>query len=89
MFLLLFHFPEGNLLSDVAFVLCLDTLGKSDNLNLHVSKPPREESAGGHFYKVLWHICLHEYKYILKYSNSEILARFLHIFPIMTLTPQS
>ena len=40
------------MLNDVAFVLCLDSLGLSDNLNLHVSKPPREDSAGGQFYKV-------------------------------------
>lgn len=28
----------------MAFVLCLDTLGNSDNLHLHVSKPPKEGS---------------------------------------------
>ncbi|XP_062868547.1 BOS complex subunit ncln [Trichomycterus rosablanca] len=34
---------ESSLLQDnVAFVLCLDTLGNGDNLHLHVSKPPKE-----------------------------------------------
>ncbi|KAK3533374.1 hypothetical protein QTP70_019323 [Hemibagrus guttatus] len=34
---------ESSLLQDnVAFVLCLDTLGNGDNLYLHVSKPPKE-----------------------------------------------
>ncbi|RUS85048.1 hypothetical protein EGW08_007185 [Elysia chlorotica] len=48
-----FEAAEGNILNDVAFVLCLDSLGSSDNLNLHVSKPPRDDSAGGQFYKHL------------------------------------
>lgn len=26
----------------MAFVLCLDTVGRGDSLHLHVSKPPRE-----------------------------------------------
>lgn len=26
----------------MAFVLCLDTLGRGNSLHLHVSKPPRE-----------------------------------------------
>ncbi|KAI8789197.1 BOS complex subunit ncln-like [Biomphalaria glabrata] len=46
-----FEGAEGNILSDVAFVLCLDTLGATDNINLHVSKPPREDSAGGQFFQ--------------------------------------
>jgi hypothetical protein len=36
----------------VSFVLCLDTLGNTDKLNLHVSKPPKEGSAGAIFLKV-------------------------------------
>ncbi|MGH0156646.1 UNVERIFIED_CONTAM: hypothetical protein FKN15_032298 [Acipenser sinensis] len=36
---------DSSLLQDnVAFVLCLDTLGSSDSLHLHVSKPPKEGS---------------------------------------------
>lgn len=39
------HLPptDSSLLQDnVAFVLCLDTLGRGSSLHLHVSKPPRE-----------------------------------------------
>nr|XP_023699519.1 nicalin isoform X1 [Paramormyrops kingsleyae] len=36
---------ESSLLQDnVAFVLCLDTLGNGNSLHLHVSKPPKEGS---------------------------------------------
>ncbi|XP_059171419.1 BOS complex subunit NCLN-like [Physella acuta] len=48
-----FEAAEVTILSDVAFVLCLDTLGASNDLNLHVSKPPKEDSAGGQFYQHL------------------------------------
>lgn len=42
---LFFCLLDASLLQDnVAFVLCLDTLGNSDNLHLHVSKPPKEGS---------------------------------------------
>ena len=30
------------MLSDVEYVLCLDSIGKTDHLFLHVSKPPKE-----------------------------------------------
>ena len=43
---------ESSLLLDVAYVLCLDTIGSTDQLQLHVSKPPKEDSAGGVFLKV-------------------------------------
>lgn len=34
---------DSSLLQDnVAFVLCLDTVGNGDALHLHVSKPPKE-----------------------------------------------
>lgn len=34
--------PESSLLQDnVAFVLCLDTLANSDELYMHVSRPPK------------------------------------------------
>jgi hypothetical protein len=37
---------DSSLLQDnVAFVLCLDTLGNGDSLHLHVSKPPKEGTA--------------------------------------------
>ncbi|XP_068693928.1 BOS complex subunit ncln-like isoform X2 [Montipora foliosa] len=36
--------PEASVLSEVDFVLCLDSIGKTDNLFLHVSKPPKEGS---------------------------------------------
>ncbi|KAH9499321.1 tRNA (cytosine-5-)-methyltransferase ncl1 [Bulinus truncatus] len=46
-----FEAAEGNILSDVAFVLCLDTLGATENITLHVSKPPKEDSSGGQFFQ--------------------------------------
>lgn len=40
-----FLFADSSLLQDnVAFVLCLDTVGNGDSLHLHVSKPPKEGS---------------------------------------------
>lgn len=44
---------DSSLFSDIAYVLCLDTIGSGDNLRLHVSKPPREDSPGGQFLKHL------------------------------------
>lgn len=40
---------ESSLLADAAYVLCLDTIGQTSDLHLHVSKPPKEGSAGGEF----------------------------------------
>jgi len=38
-----FSLADSSLLQDnVAFVLCLDTLGRGNSLHLHVSKPPKE-----------------------------------------------
>lgn len=38
-----FSVADSSLLQDnVAFVLCLDTLGRGNSLHLHVSKPPKE-----------------------------------------------
>lgn len=34
--------PETSVLSEVDFVLCLDSISNTDNLFLHVSKPPKE-----------------------------------------------
>ncbi|KAG7197566.1 hypothetical protein KM043_001322 [Ampulex compressa] len=44
---------EGSIIQDAAYVICLDTLSASDNLYVHVSKPPKENSSGGLFYKEL------------------------------------
>ena len=33
---------ETSVLSDVDYVLCLDSIAKADQLFLHVSKPPKE-----------------------------------------------
>lgn len=50
--LYVFCFPDSNLLADVAYILCLDSLGAGNSLHLHVSKPPREDKDGGLFLKV-------------------------------------
>lgn len=47
---------DSNLLSDVAYVLCLDGIGKSDEMYLHVSKPPKEDSPGHHFLQNLQNV---------------------------------
>ncbi|XP_012223073.2 BOS complex subunit NCLN [Linepithema humile] len=44
---------EGSIVQDAAYVICLDTVSVSDNLYVHVSKPPKENSSGGLFYKEL------------------------------------
>ncbi|KAG7230742.1 hypothetical protein INR49_019556 [Caranx melampygus] len=38
------HTDSSLLQDNVAFVLCLDTLGNGDSLHLHVSKPPKERT---------------------------------------------
>lgn len=35
---------EISLLAEADYVLCIDAIGKGQNLNLHVSKPPKEGS---------------------------------------------
>lgn len=40
-------------LQDAAYVICLDTVSASNDLFMHVSKPPKENSSGGLFYKEL------------------------------------
>ncbi|XP_053321375.1 nicalin isoform X2 [Spea bombifrons] len=47
------HTDSSLLQDNVAFVLCLDTLGAGDNLHLHVSKPPREGTLQHAFLKEL------------------------------------
>ncbi|XP_066589257.1 BOS complex subunit NCLN [Prorops nasuta] len=44
---------EGSIIQDAAYVICLDTVSASNNLYVHVSKPPKENSSGGLFYKEL------------------------------------
>ena len=53
---------SSELLSDVKFSICLDSLGNIDvseaaaakaNLNMHVSKPPKEDSHAGKFLATL------------------------------------
>jgi len=44
---------DSPLLSETRFVLCLDTLANGHTLRLHVSKKPKEGSAGDAFYKAL------------------------------------
>jgi hypothetical protein len=43
----------SDLLANVDFVLCLDSVGRAAPLKLHVSKPPKEGSAGEVFLKHL------------------------------------
>ncbi|KAL1110497.1 hypothetical protein AAG570_008025 [Ranatra chinensis] len=40
---------EGSLIQDAMYVLCLDAVGASNNLNVHVSKPPKERSPAAQF----------------------------------------
>ena len=35
-----------SILSEVQYVLCLDSIGGADQLFMHVSKPPKENSPG-------------------------------------------
>lgn len=54
-----FSVPDSSLLQDnVAFVLCLDTLGRGNSLYLHVSKPPKEGT--------LQHAFLRELEMVMK-----------------------
>lgn len=41
-FIILSSLDSSLLQDNVAFVLCLDTVGNGDTLHLHVSKPPKE-----------------------------------------------
>ncbi|KAK3604718.1 hypothetical protein CHS0354_018958 [Potamilus streckersoni] len=41
---------EANVLSDVAFVMCLDSLASEDSLYFHVSKPPKEDTPAATFF---------------------------------------
>ena len=47
-----FFCAETSVLSEVDFVLCLDSISKTDNLFLHVSKPPKEGTPAFELIKV-------------------------------------
>ncbi|XP_075681553.1 BOS complex subunit NCLN [Rhinoderma darwinii] len=47
------HTDSSLLQDNVAFVLCLDTVGSSNSLHLHVSKPPKEGTVQHAFLKEL------------------------------------
>ncbi|KZS07100.1 Nicalin [Daphnia magna] len=40
---------DGGLFQDTVFALCLDSLGNGEELNIHVSKPPKDGSNSGIF----------------------------------------
>ncbi|XP_063982340.1 BOS complex subunit ncln [Diachasmimorpha longicaudata] len=44
---------DSSVIQDASYVICLDSVSKSDDLYLHVSKPPKENSFGSLFYKEL------------------------------------
>lgn len=44
---------EGSIIQDAAYVICVDTVSASNNLYVHVSKPPKENSSGALFYEKL------------------------------------
>ena len=49
------YFAENSLLPYVSYVLCLDSIGRGNGLNLHVSKPPKAGTEGATFMQVtLW-----------------------------------
>uniref|UniRef100_A0A673MK02 Nicalin n=1 Tax=Sinocyclocheilus rhinocerous TaxID=307959 RepID=A0A673MK02_9TELE len=55
------HTDSSLLQDNVAFVLCLDTLGNSDNLHLHVSKPPKEGNPQHVLLKELETVAAHQH----------------------------
>lgn len=62
---------ESSLLQDnVAFVLCLDTIGNGDSLHLHVSKPPKEGSPQ--------HVLLRELQRVISEQYPEVKFSMVH-----------
>ncbi|KAL4658882.1 nicalin isoform X3 [Arapaima gigas] len=62
---------ESSLLQDnVAFVLCLDTLGNGDSLHLHVSKPPKEGSPQ--------HVLLKELETVISSQHQDVTFNMVH-----------
>ncbi|KAG8454782.1 hypothetical protein GDO86_001124 [Hymenochirus boettgeri] len=64
------HTDSSLLQDNVAFVLCLDTLGKGDSLHLHVSKPPREGT--------LQHTFLRELEMVISSQFSDVKFSMVH-----------
>uniref|UniRef100_A0A6I8SVZ9 BOS complex subunit NCLN n=2 Tax=Xenopus tropicalis TaxID=8364 RepID=A0A6I8SVZ9_XENTR len=64
------HTDSSLLQDNVAFVLCLDTLGNGDTLHLHVSKPPREGT--------LQHAFLRELEMIISSQFPEVKFSMVH-----------
>ncbi|KAK9409029.1 nicalin [Crotalus adamanteus] len=55
------HTDFSLLQDNVAFVLCLDTLGRGSSLHLHVSKPPKEGTLQHTFLKELEQVVAHHF----------------------------
>uniref|UniRef100_A0A8C5P5V9 BOS complex subunit NCLN n=1 Tax=Leptobrachium leishanense TaxID=445787 RepID=A0A8C5P5V9_9ANUR len=64
------HTDSSLLQDNVAFVLCLDTLGSGDSLHLHVSKPPREGT--------LQHIFLKELEMVISTQFPDVKFSMVH-----------
>lgn len=79
---------SSELLSDVKFTLCLDTLGNAQtssekenqnesskrSLNMHVSKPPKEDSHSGRFFSSLQTMS----EQIGQETNEAVQVKFVH-----------
>ncbi|XP_055463815.1 BOS complex subunit NCLN isoform X3 [Psammomys obesus] len=55
------HTDSSLLQDNVAFVLCLDTVGRGSHLRLHVSKPPREGTLQHAFLRELETVATHQF----------------------------
>uniref|UniRef100_A0A8C6N6Y2 BOS complex subunit NCLN n=1 Tax=Melopsittacus undulatus TaxID=13146 RepID=A0A8C6N6Y2_MELUD len=64
------HTDSSLLQDNVAFVLCLDTLGRSNSLHLHVSKPPKEGT--------LQHAFLRELEMVIASQFPEVKFSMVH-----------
>uniref|UniRef100_A0A7M4EZ97 BOS complex subunit NCLN n=1 Tax=Crocodylus porosus TaxID=8502 RepID=A0A7M4EZ97_CROPO len=64
------HTDSSLLQDNVAFVLCLDTLGRGNSLHLHVSKPPKEGT--------LQHAFLRELEMVVASQFSEVQFSMVH-----------
>ncbi|XP_053558840.1 nicalin [Bombina bombina] len=64
------HTDSSLLQDNVAFVLCLDTLGRGEDMHLHVSKPPKEGT--------LQHIFLKELEMVISSQFPEVKFSMVH-----------